>query len=358
MDLEREDDRNRDFLWRVSTTFLIGAAFVAAALVLWKVHEVLLLLFAGVLVSIFLRGCANAVARRLHVKKGWALAIVIFGILLLFAGIGFFLAPSIVEEVEQLKQRLPMAFNHAVDWVRDQPWGKALIEKSTDTATPAAQAGEAVSKATQFFSNTFEVVARVLVILVVGLYLAADPMTYIALFLRVIPRTKQFAAKRFLVRSGRTLRSWLIGQLVCMVAIGVCIGLGLRFMGVHLAGALGFVAGFFEFIPTVGPILSAVPAILLSFLESPVKALYVIVLFVVVQFIENHTLVPLVQAKAIDIPPVILIVSLLVFSTLFGFLGLFLATPLAAVIAVVLDELLRRQNGVKKNRERKRGSAE
>jgi predicted PurR-regulated permease PerM len=248
-----------------------------------------------------------------------------------------------VAEVEQLKLQLPQAFNHAMDWVRDQPWGKALLDKGTETAAnPAAQAGNAMSKVSQVFSNTFEAIAAIIVILFVGIYLASSPMTYIGLVLEAVPRKKRFGVKRLLINSNRTLRAWIVGQLVCMVAIGLCTGIGLHFLNVPLAGALGFVAGLFEFIPTIGPILSAVPALLLAFVESPTKALYVGILFIVLQFIENHTLVPLVQSKAIDLPPVVLILGILLFSTLFGFMGLFLATPLVAVVAVLLQEFMRR----------------
>ncbi|MDB6024906.1 MAG: hypothetical protein JWM68_1129 [Verrucomicrobiales bacterium] len=351
MQLEGHAGRRREYIWRVSVTLLIAVAFLAVVSLMWKAHQVLLVLFAGILVSIFLRSCVNALSRWTKLSKGWSLAIVIIAILLLFTTIGWFLAPSIAVEVEQLKTRLPEAFNHAMDWVRQQSWGRALLENTNETTAPNGASGGAMSKATQVFSNTFEALAGIIVVIFIGIYLAANPMAYIGLLLQGTPREHRFATKRILVRSGQTLRSWLLGQLVCMIAVGLFTGFGLHFLGVPLAGALGFVAGMLEFIPTIGPILSAVPAVLLSFVQSPIKAVYVMILFVVVQFIENHTLVPLVQAKAIDLPPVVLILALLLFGTLFGFLGLFLATPLTAVIAVLLDELLGRRKEATVSRE-------
>ncbi len=341
--IEKPNRRN-EFLWRVWVTFLIAGIFVATVLLLWKAHQVLLVLFAGVLVAIFLRTCACAVHKRTGVSAGWSLAVVIAAILITLGGIGWFLAPSISQELGELKRRLPLAFDHAVEWIREQPLGKALIEQSAESGGHVQNASGAVAKASQVFSNTFEAVGAVILVLFIGIYLAANPMAYIGLLLKATPRNYRFVAKRVLVQCNRTLRSWLLGQLVCMIAIGVCTGIGLHFLGVPLAGALGVLAGLLEFIPTIGPILSAVPAVLLSFVESPTKALYVVILFVVVQFIENHTLVPLVQSKAIDLPPVVLILALLLFGTLFGFLGLFLATPMAAVIAVMINEYARRQN--------------
>jgi predicted PurR-regulated permease PerM len=344
MHIDNQENRRREFLWRVSMTFVIAAVFLGTVLLLWKVHQVLLVLFAGILAAIFLRTCASAVSNWTKLSKRWSLAIVIVTILLVLTAISFFLAPAIAEEVDQLKQRLPAAFNHAMDWVREQPWGKALIEGSQpDNKTVPMPATGAMTQVSKVFSNTFEALAGFIIVIFIGIYMAANPMAYVGLLLKGTPREGQFALKRTLVRSGATLRSWLLGQLVCMIVIGVGTWVGLHFLKVPLAGALGFLAGLFEFVPTVGPILSAVPAILLSFVESPMKALYVVILFIVLQFIENHTLVPLVQAKAIDLPPVVLILSLLLFSTLFGFLGLFLATPMTAVIAVILEEFIRRR---------------
>jgi predicted PurR-regulated permease PerM len=179
----------------------------------------------------------------------------------------------------------------------------------------------------------------VLVVLVAGIYLAAQPRFYATGAVKLVPPAKRQLAIEAMQDSERALRLWLKGQLIAMVAVGLLVGLGLWVLGMPSALALGLLAGILEFIPFAGPILSAVPAVLLALAVSPDLALWVVLLYFAVQQFEGLVLTPLVQQYAVDLPGVVLLFSLLAFGILFGVLGVILAAPLAVVTYVLVKRL-------------------
>jgi predicted PurR-regulated permease PerM len=124
-----------------------------------------------------------------------------------------------------------------------------------------------------------------------------------------------------------------------MLFIGLLTWIGLYFIGVPLALTLGLIAGLLSFIPNFGPIFSAIPAILLAFINSPTSALYVLALFVGVQIIESNIVTPLIERRTVELPPVLTVVSQLALAVLFGAVGLILATPILAVVMVLVQTI-------------------
>lgn len=135
------------------------------------------------------------------------------------------------------------------------------------------------------------------------------------------------------------LRKWLVTQLIAMAVIGTVTTIVLLILGVKAAFALGLLAGLFEFIPTVGPLLSAVPAVAMGFLDSPEKALLVAGAYVGIQFLENHILIPLLMKGGMDLPPALTVITQALLALVFGFLGLMVAVPLLAVVLVTVQVL-------------------
>jgi len=135
------------------------------------------------------------------------------------------------------------------------------------------------------------------------------------------------------------LRKWLVTQLIAMVTLGVVTTIALLLLGVKAAFALGLLSGLFEFIPTVGPIISSLPAIAMGFLDSPEKALWVVVIYVGVHFMESHLMIPLLMKGGIDLPPALTIVTQALMALLFGLLGLMCAVPLLAASVVAVKML-------------------
>jgi len=140
------------------------------------------------------------------------------------------------------------------------------------------------------------------------------------------------------------LRKWLVTQLIAMIVIGITSTVVLLLLGVKAPYALGFIAGLLEFIPTVGPIMSAVPAIIMGFVDSPEKALTVLVAYWGIQFLENNLLIPFLMRGEMDLPPAITLIAQTLMALVFGFVGLMVAVPLTAAVLVPLRMIAEREN--------------
>lgn len=185
--------------------------------------------------------------------------------------------------------------------------------------------------------------ADLLVVFVGGIYLASQPGLYRGGLLKLMPRKSRKLSSIALDDSGRALRLWLLGQLVSMALVGTLTGAGLWLLGVPAALALGLFAGLLEFIPLVGPIIAAIPGVLLAFAQGPEVALWVLGLYLIIQQVEGNVIQPLVQQHAVDLPPALLLFSLLATGLLFGATGVILATPLTVVIFVLTKRLYVRE---------------
>ena len=182
-------------------------------------------------------------------------------------------------------------------------------------------------------------IAEGLVVLVAGIFLAAQPRFYATGALELFPERRRPLIGQAMAESEKALRLWLKGQLIAMTAVGALTGLGLWLLGMPSALLLGLLAGILEFVPYAGPLLAAVPGVLLALAVSPDLALWVALLYFAVQQFEGYVLTPLVQQYAVELPGVLLLFSLLGFGILFGTLGVVLAAPLMVVTYVLIKRL-------------------
>jgi predicted PurR-regulated permease PerM len=182
-------------------------------------------------------------------------------------------------------------------------------------------------------------IADALVVVFGGIFLAAQPKFYQVGAIKLVPAANRALVAEAMGDSERALRLWLRAQLIAMVVVGVLTGVGLWLIGVPSALALGLLAGLLEFIPFAGPVIAAIPAVLLAVVVGPEVMLWTIALYVGIQQIEGNVLQPLLQQYAVELPPVVLIFSLLGFGMLFGALGIILAAPLTVVCYVLVKRL-------------------
>jgi predicted PurR-regulated permease PerM len=201
------------------------------------------------------------------------------------------------------------------------------------------QLGAATRYLFPFLSSTLEVLVGLLLITFVAIYFSVDPELYRRGLLHLVPHPSRQRADEVITAIGVTLRRWLITQLSAMVIIGSMVSITLATLGVEASLSLGIIAGVLEFIPTIGPILSALPAIAMGFLVSPEKALAVAVAFTLVELVEGHVLIPMLMKRGMNLPPLITILSQAVMGVVFGFLGLLVAVPLVAAVLTAVKML-------------------
>jgi predicted PurR-regulated permease PerM len=188
-----------------------------------------------------------------------------------------------------------------------------------------------------FFSSTMGAVGNFFVVILLAIYLASEPRFYIRGLIKLFPKPRRHRATQIVSAIGETLEWWLIGKVASMLFIGLVTWIGLSILGVPLALMLGLIAGLLSFIPNFGPIISALPALLLAFIDSPMTAVYVLGLYVGVQLVESNIVTPLIERETVELPPALTIVFQLALAVLVGGLGLVLATPLLAVIMVLVQ---------------------
>ncbi len=324
---------------------LINIGIVLLAIVIlfiaFYVFDVILLAFGAVLVAIFLHGLAKIVRRYLRLSEGLSVLLVSLILILVLSLSVYLLAPSVGEQIKNLRVELPNSLQNVVTYLSSFSWGRAVLEQLPGTAEIIEKVNTAsnLSKVGNFFSSTLGALTNIALMLLLAIYLASEPKTYIKGFTKLFPKNKRKRVREILYEISETLSRWLIGKGASMLFIGVLTWIGLSSLGVPLALTLGLIAGLLSFIPNFGPIFSAVPAILLAFIDSPISALYVLGLFVGVQLIESNLVTPMIERQTVELPPALTIISQLALTILFGAVGLILATPILAVIMVLVQTL-------------------
>jgi len=361
---------------------LIFGFYITIRLV-WIAHPVIFLFFLGVLFGLPLAQGADWLEKR-RVPRALGVAAILTVFLGLLIGGGAGMAPILRAQSKELEQRLPEALDKIDAWLGHRANGilgilfneesatdstriaAAQVEEdstettlSTDTLPVATTGGAAPSTNVRanevvaggnlrreitnefrgaqhsflkMLTSTFMVSAAFLLVLFIAAYIAVDPHLYHGGILELIPERRRDHAAVTLARLATTLRRWLVTQLIAMVVIGTVTTVFLFVIHVKAALPLGILAGVAKFIPIVGSIFAAIPAIAMAFIDSPHKALVVAIGYFVIQFAENHLLVPVLMKHGVDLPPAMTLGIQALMSALFGFLGLLVAVPLLAAI--------------------------
>jgi predicted PurR-regulated permease PerM len=334
--------KDSGFGWRVVETTAIVLGVLLLASLLWFAADVVLLLFGAVLLAALLRAATNGLVALTGLGDGWSLALVI----LLGTGgliaLGWVLVPQVIEQIPVLVDNLATTLGELEQTLGLSRLAERVVEDVNLTDLLPAPAG-ILGGATGLISSTFGVLANVVIVSVIGVYLAADPQLYLRGVLRLVPVGHREHTRALLKELGRTLRWWMVGQLISMTAVGLLSYIGLRLLGVPLALTLAVVAFLLTFIPFIGPLLSAIPVVLVAFSEGPTTALYAFLLYSAIQMFEGYVLTPNVQRRSVSLPPALTIAAQVLLGVLVGALGVILATPLAATGLVVVKELYMRE---------------
>ncbi len=375
---ERRSGRERRGLWRPSHGWrsrdIIRATMIVLVIywllhLMWFTNQLVLVSFLGVLFGLAVSAGVDQLQRRLHVPRGLGAFIVVFGFLAILGGFFAWSGPALAAQSQELKTKLPQVLDDVDDWIARNGDGMiggifmgrgstAVTSDSVDAVsviTPA-QTAEANAPPTMkarilsqlggvtrylfpFLSSTVAVLAGVLLVIFLAIYVAVSPRVYHTGIMHLFPHDARERAGEVLSAIAVVLRKWLVAQLIAMVVIGVVTTVVLLLLDVPAALPLGVLAGLLEFVPTVGPILSAVPGIAMGFVISPEKALWVAVAYWGIQFLENQLLIPILMSETVDIPPALTILAQALMALLFGFLGLLVAVPLLAASMVAVKML-------------------
>ena len=312
-------------------------AIVAGGVLIWYSSQVLLLFFAAVFFSVFFSGLGRFLEKHTRFSYPACVAFALIGLLQLLVLAGLIIGPGVADQSSHLSDELPKAYHQLLSEAQSTNWGKHLYLAAQRAMQ--ASSNNNWQSSMKFAGLTFHGLGGLVFALVIGVFLAFEPALYRTGLLNLFPARRRKRIGEVLDELGFTLWWWLMGQLATMATMGIFIGVGLAILGVPLAGTLGLMAAVLSFIPSLGIVIAVLPAIMLGLTISPSMGLWVALLYLGVQLVEANVITPLIQRKAISLPPAFVLGSELLMGLLLGGAGLAFATPLVAVVLVLVNML-------------------
>ncbi len=326
-------------------------AILVTVLLLWlagTVADLLLLLFLGILLAVYLSAVTDVLAARTEMPRGAAFALAVVGSIAALVGIAFLLIPPVVEQTRALLTVLPQIVS---EWEIRLERLLTTIPGMQDVLVPGEHQifGVALREAEELLGGLvprlfdgLHIAINLVAVLVMAIYFALRPDMYRDLAMSVTPPRHRDAAREVIVALSETLRAWTIAQLLAMTTLAVLTAAGLYLLDVPYWLAFGIFTGLVAIVPFFGTLVSTLlPAMfVLGEPDGGTKALLVILLGVVVHVAENQLVVPLLMHRRVDLPPVLTIMSVLIMGKLLGPFGLLIAVPTLAVVMVLIRRIL------------------
>ena len=302
------------------------------ALVVILIQPILVIL-AGLVFASMLDGGVRLLGRYLKIGRGWRLLIVVV-LTVLFIGLTVYkTGAGVVVQFQQLQATLAIQFDRLSHWAAAQ----GIVPGADDMKGLAQQAVGSVGKLTSWIGSALGAVTTLFMIMVIGLFVAMEPRLYDRGLQWMVPTDQRAEFAVTLERMAKQLRRLLAGRLAGMAFEGVFMWLALALAGIPMALVLGIITGILAFIPNIGAFISGVLMISVGFSAGVDKGLWAIIIYLGVQTFDGWVVIPMVAKKTVDLPPALTLSMQILFSTLFGLLGLALADPLTAMIKVALE---------------------
>jgi len=348
--------QKKQITFNTSSLAILKIVLVLLALVfLYFIRDVVMILFTAVVISAALSPTVSYLKKR-RIPRAASVLLIYICLLGLIALSIYLLIPPIAHQVKELENQFPVLYEQ----LAQKGIKIKILTQSGDwwnnLENLASSYGQNLSGATRSIFSALGMVFGGLisgfVILILSFYLTVQENALKNFIRAITPQRKQVHIIALMETSQAKIGRWLSGQILLCFVIGVLTFIGLTLFGVKYALVLALFAGLTEIIPYVGPVLGAIPAVFLALTQSPLLALFVLVLFFVIQQLENHILVPKIMQKAVGLNPIVVILALLIGGKLAGILGMILAVPIATIISVFVQDYME----IKKTAENKKQS--
>ena len=327
----------------ISTSTIIRFILIILGVVfIYLVRDILLNIFIALIIAAAIDGPVDWMAKH-KIRRPLGTAIIYLTIFSLFALFLYVVVPPLSGQLGTLASNLPEYLNKLGTGFTalQQKIGPGSLQQALNQLND--QLSWAGSNVLGTLVNIFGGLISAGMILVISVYLVIQDKGIKEFVSSLTPQSSQAYVINLAERVQLKLGSWLRGQLLLMLIVGVLAFIGLSLLKVKFALTLALLVGLLEIVPYIGPILGAAPAVALAFLQSPILALLVIILFIVIQQLEGYLIAPLVMKRAVGLNPLVIIISMIIGGNLGGILGVVVAVPIVATASVFLSDVFSRE---------------
>ncbi|MBU1164931.1 AI-2E family transporter [Patescibacteria group bacterium] len=330
------------FLLDISILSILKIVGVLIALwFLYFIKDILAMLFVAIVLAAAIDPFVTILEKR-KIPRGFGVMIIYVILLLIVLMTIAMIIPPMITEISSLTTSFPKYWEKIIegyDYVNARSSEQAITE-SVGQSLDSIQLGlqKASSGIFSFIISLFGGIFSFMLVFVISFYLLVSEEAIKKIFKSIAPANYYPYLSSLFVRMQKKIGDWLRAELILMISIAIFSFVGFKIFGIKYALVLAIIAGLFEIIPYVGPVLAAIPAVFLSFVDSPWKAVAIIIWFVIMQQVENHILVPKVMQKTVGLNPVVIIVVLLIGARLFGVVGMILSVPVATAISLIIKD--------------------
>ncbi len=309
---------------------------------LYMIKEVLAIIFVALILTSAFDPWVDALQRRKIPR--WLSVLFIYLVMFIVIGaVVFLLIPPITVQFKQLMTKFPEYFEKVLGAIASLKAFSAehglLGQIDSGITAVKDKLGGAFSSIFSGVAGVFGGIVSFFVVLVITFYMSVEESAIKKTVMFLLPERYQPFTLQLINKVQRKIGDWLKGQMILSLILGLMVFTGLSILGVEYALVLAFIAAVGEFIPYLGPILAAIPSVFLAFTQSPTKALFVFILYIIIQQVENNILVPKVMQKAVGLNPIVSIISMMIGVKVAGLVGVILAIPVATALSVVFREL-------------------
>jgi predicted PurR-regulated permease PerM len=329
-------------------------ALVAALMLLWSLRQSLILVFTAVVIAMAICTLVAWMQRRLGCRRGLALLLSLVLLLVLGVVVGTAVIPPFVEQFTELIGKLPAAASTLLNLVRDaitsasrmlygiQDGGLERLRAGLfrDGQLPVPDLGQGAMQIVGLAGGVGAGLLQIVFVVAVALMVAVQPTAYREVLVLLVPSFYRRRFRSVLVQCGEALSGWMVGVLISSLCVGILAAIGLSLLGVKLVAANALLAGMLNVIPNVGPTLSTVFPMSVALLDSPWKSLAVLLLYVVIQNAESYLITPSVMQHQLQLLPGLTLSAQVIFTIIFGPIGLLMALPLAVCLQVLVREIV------------------
>lgn len=332
---------------RLATAILVGGLLLFLSIILlivaYRLFNVIVILLFAVMLSQGIRPLVDRMEKR-RIPRALGVLLIYLGLLLVVTLAGWLVVPPLVRDATRFVTTLPEQLDRMAtspglfgDLLRQTNVPDNLTESLSDVVNTLANN---LSSLISVPLAVFDVLSAILSVFVFALLFSVSGASTLAFILSFVHPSQRGVVKQVMNDMGTRLGAYLRSELLLMTAVGVLAYIGLLIIGVPFPHVLAVVAFFTEAIPMVGPVLGAVPGVLLALFISPVTALWAVLLYVVIQLVENYLLVPIIHSAQMKINAVVVLLAILIGGNLFGLLGALIAVPVAATLQLFVEEVV------------------